>query len=134
MFMLVAANKPLTTWVNVNLFKAAVVCIAVIAMCGCDRGQPTPPVASYPIPVATYAPTPVEDMELPESADSIGMEFKLIPAGTFTMGERDKAHEVTLTKSFKMGIHEVTQAQYEQVMGVNPSYNKGENRPVDKVN
>ena len=38
--MLVAANKPLTTWVNVNLFQSAVVCIAVIAMCGCDQGQP----------------------------------------------------------------------------------------------
>ncbi len=62
------------------------------------------------------------------------MEFKLIPAGTFIRGAGDKAHEVTLTKPFKMGVHEVTQAQYEQVMGVNPSYNKGENRPVDKVN
>ena len=82
-----------------------------------------------PTPVAT----PVEDMELPESADSIGMEFKLIPAGTFTMGERDKAHEVTLTKSFKMGIHEVTQAQYEQVMGVNPSEYKGADNPVETV-
>ena len=38
--MLVAANKPLTTWVNVNLFQSAVVCIVVIAMCGCDQGQP----------------------------------------------------------------------------------------------
>ncbi len=54
------------------------------------------------------------------------MKFKLIPAGTFTMGDasgldNQTPHEVTLTKPFKMGIHEVTQAQYEQVMGVNPS-------------
>ncbi|MDB4540623.1 hypothetical protein N9250_02965 [bacterium] len=74
-----------------NLFQSAVVCIAVIAMCGCDQGQPTPPVASNPIPVAKPEPafvaTNVEDMELPESADSIGMKFKLIPAGTFTMGD-----------------------------------------------
>ena len=68
--------------------------------------------------------------ELPESVSSIGMEFKLIPAGTFIMGERDKAHEVTLTKSFKMGNHEVTQAQYEQVMGVNFSKFKGADHPV----
>ncbi len=83
-----------------------------------------------PTPVAT----PVEDMELPESAESIGMEFKLIPAGTFTMGEGDDAHDVTLTKPFKMGVHEVTQAQYEQVMGVNPSIFKGADNPVEKVN
>ena len=72
-------------------------------------------------------------MELPESATSIGMEFKLIPAGTFIMGEGDQAHEVTLTKPFKMGVHEVTQAQYEQVMGVNPSRFKGGNKPVEMV-
>ena len=72
-------------------------------------------------------------MELPESADSIGMEFKLIPAGTFTMVDGGEAHEVTVTKPFKMGVHEVTQAHYEQVMGVNPSYFKGAENPVEKV-
>jgi len=61
------------------------------------------------------------------------MEFKWIPAGTFSMGEGDEAHEVTLTKSFKMGIFEVTQAQYEQVMGVNPSHFKGVDHPVENV-
>jgi len=61
------------------------------------------------------------------------MEFKLIPAGTFTMGEGDEAHEVTLTRPFKMGVHEVTQAQYEQVMGNNPSkFNAAEN-PVEMM-
>ena len=137
--MLVAANKPLTTWVNVNLIKAAVVCFIVVVMCGCDQGQPRPPVASNTTPVATPDPTPVatnvEDMELPESATSIGMKFKLIPAGTFIMGDarvnKDwTPHEVILTTSFKMGVHEVTQAQYEQVMGVNPSKFKGADYPV----
>ncbi len=66
------------------------------------------------------------------------MEFKLIPAGTFTMGDasgwdNETPHEVTLTKPFKMGVHEVTQAQYEQVMGVNPSKFKGADNPVETV-
>ena len=87
-----------------------------------------------PTPVAT----PVEDMELPESTNSIGIKFKLIPAGTFTMGDAsgeddETPHEVTLTKPFKMGVHEVTQAQYEQVMGVNPSDFKGADYPVETV-
>jgi formylglycine-generating enzyme required for sulfatase activity len=108
----------------VNLFKTVVVCVAVVAICGCDRSDPTPPV------------------ELPESADSFGMKFNLIPAGTFTMGEGDEAddqlfqalvHEVTLTKPFKMGVHEVTQAQYEQVMKNNPSNFKGAENPVENV-
>ena len=61
------------------------------------------------------------------------MKFKLIPAGTFTMGDGDDAHDVTLTKPFKMGVHEVTQAQYEQVMGVNLSKYKGADNPVENV-
>ena len=61
------------------------------------------------------------------------MKFKLVPAGMFMMGEGDEAHEVTLTKSFKIGVHEVTQAQYEQVMGVNPSKFKGADNPVENV-
>jgi len=68
----------------------------------------------------------------------MGMKFKLIPAGKFTMGgllpiEGDDAHEVTLTKPFKMGVHEVTQAQYEQVMGSNPSKFEGADNPVENV-
>ena len=43
-------------------------------------------------------------------------------------------HEVTLTKAFHLGIYEVTQSQYEQVMGSNPSRFKGADNPVERVN
>ena len=98
--------------------------------------QPEPPgTVDNSAPNKTNGPTSVE---LPESTNSIGMEFKLIPAGTFIMGDAsgeddETPHEVTLTKPFKMGVHEVTQAQYEQVMGVNPSHFKGANKPVEMV-
>ena len=88
-----------------NPFNSAAVCLVVVVVCGCDRGQPTPPVASNPTP----DPTPVEDMELPESTNSIGMKFKLIPAGTFTMGEDGSAFVMQITQPFKIGVHEVTQ-------------------------
>ena len=42
-------------------------------------------------------------------------------------------HQVTLTNGFWLGKHEVTQAQWEQVMGSNPSNFKGANRPVETV-
>jgi hypothetical protein len=43
-------------------------------------------------------------------------------------------HEVTLTKGFYLGKYEVTQAQYEAIMGSNPSKsNKGPDFPVDNV-
>ena len=45
---------------------------------------------------------------------------------------RDR-HQVTLTKGFYLGKYEVTQAQWEQVMGSNPSEFKGADRPVEQV-
>ncbi|MFP4055480.1 MAG: formylglycine-generating enzyme family protein [Candidatus Brocadiia bacterium] len=71
--------------------------------------------------------------------NSIGMKFRRIEAGTFTMGtdegEADEApaHEVTISKPFYMGVHEVTQAQYGKVVGRNPSRFEGDNRPVEMV-
>ncbi len=72
------------------------------------------------------------------------MQFANIPAGTFLMGspETEKArssdegpqHEVTISKPFYMGIFHVTQAQYQQVMGDNPSVAAtGPEYPVDNV-
>jgi formylglycine-generating enzyme required for sulfatase activity len=58
------------------------------------------------------------------------MKLKLIPAGEFLMGSPDseehryddeKQHRVRITQPFYMGAHEVTQSQYEQVIGNNPS-------------
>ena len=69
------------------------------------------------------------------SANSIGMRFVPISTGTFTMGDADNGptHKVTLTKPFELGQHEVTQEQYEQVMGTNPSQFKGPQNPVEQV-
>ena len=75
---------------------------------------------------------------------SIGMKFVYIPPGTFMMGSplvesgRDndeKQHRVTMTKGFYMQTTEVTQSQWETVMGSNPSYfkNCGDDCPVEQV-
>ena len=74
-----------------------------------------------------------------------GVALKLveIPAGKFLMGSPEgedgrlasegPQHEVTISKAFYMGVTEVTQAQYEAVMGKNPSQFKGRNNPVEQV-
>ncbi len=74
----------------------------------------------------------------PPITNSIGMKLKSLPSGTFMMGDAngnggETPHEVTLTKSFHMGIYEVTQSQYEQVMVVNFSEFRGAKHPVDSV-
>ncbi len=68
----------------------------------------------------------------------IDMPFAWIPPGRFLMGgsatDAEKPqHRVQITKGFWMGVHPVTQKQFESVMGYNPSEFKGENRPVETV-
>jgi formylglycine-generating enzyme required for sulfatase activity len=63
------------------------------------------------------------------------MKFILIPNGTFTMGsppdeeksnDEERQHKVTLTRDFYMGIYEVSQAEYQAVIGTNPSVFQGD--------
>ena len=61
----------------------------------------------------------------------VNLELVLIPAGSFTMGDDNglgdekPAHQVTITQPFYLGRYDVTQEQWEAVMGGNPSYFKG---------
>jgi len=67
------------------------------------------------------------------------MEFVLIPAGSFLMGSADglederPAHTVTISRSFYLGRCEVTQQQWEAVMGSNPAAFPGPQNPVESV-
>lgn len=99
-----------------------------------------------------------------EYTNSVGMSFVIIPPGEFTAGADPRemeealrhadnphwrqcvaggspAHKVILTRAIYFGVHEVTQEQYTQVMGRNPSHfsasgadqSEAERRPVDSV-
>ncbi|MEZ6014080.1 MAG: formylglycine-generating enzyme family protein [Planctomycetota bacterium] len=70
----------------------------------------------------------------------------LIPAGTFMMGSNaplgapyfgeftpDPVRQVTISRLFWMGQSEVTQAEYQALVGSNPSYFFGESLPVEQV-
>ena len=68
--------------------------------------------------------------------------LRYIPAGTFMMGSPDNEpgkqddetqHKVTLTRPFYMGVFQVTQKQYTLITGCNPSWSKGDTRPVENV-
>jgi len=101
-----------------------------------------------------------EHLSIPvEYTNSIGMKFRLIPPGEFMMGspeaERQRAfehakaagppwaikriptgdpqHRVRITKPFYLGVYEVTQEEYERVMGTNPSHFSRAGRGKDKV-
>ena len=71
---------------------------------------------------------------LPSRTNSIGMEMVKIPSGSFTM-KLETQHRVTLTKDFYLMKYEVTQGEYEALMGKNPSrFSRcGSTCPVEKV-
>jgi uncharacterized protein (TIGR02996 family) len=67
----------------------------------------------------------------PEVVNSTGMRFALIPSGRFRMGspeeepgrhDDEEAREVEIDRPFYLGVFLVTQRQYAQVMGDNPSH------------
>jgi len=71
------------------------------------------------------------------------MEMVWIEPGTFVMGSpstepgryfnEGPVHDVTISQGFYLGKYEVTQGEWESVMGSNPSSYTGTNRPVEKV-
>jgi formylglycine-generating enzyme required for sulfatase activity len=103
---------------------------------------------------ADYLGRQVEDTI--DVGNGVKMTFVLIPPGKFLMGSPQEEqnyvintyfggkmpdwwsgpetqHKVTLTEPFDMAKTEMTQAQYEAVMGDNPSRFKGADRPVEQV-
>lgn len=80
---------------------------------------------------------------IPPIIQKIENDMVYIEGGTFMMGSDDEeernapcdekpAHPVTLS-TFYLCKHEVTQEEWEAVMGYNPSYFKGSNYPVERV-
>lgn len=75
----------------------------------------------------------------PDWGNKVG-SFVYIPAGKFLMGSNlensqddELKHKVIISNSFEMGRYQVTQYQWQAVMGNNPSRFKGNNLPVENV-
>ena len=76
-------------------------------------------------------------------AEGVAMELVLIPAGKFTMGsgpdEKGRGDDegpqrvVTIGRPFYHGVTEVTQRQYQAVMGKNPSRFAGPDNPAERI-
>lgn len=87
----------------------------------------------------------LKSSETLDLGDGVKLEMLLIPPGSFMMGspesepkrpgdnEMEKLHKVTITQPFYLGKFELTQAQYQKVIGSNPSSIKGDDFPVSDV-
>jgi formylglycine-generating enzyme required for sulfatase activity len=90
-----------------------------------------------------YPGTPEPSTNPPRKVEnSISMKLALIPAGRFVMGspvnengrrDDEKQRDVQIAKAFYLGIYEVTQSQFEKVMGYNPSYFTTRAKPRDGI-
>jgi formylglycine-generating enzyme required for sulfatase activity len=99
---------------------------------------------TLPSPTVARSDPSLGERALPETeivdlGDGVQMEFVLIRPGVFAMGtdthEPDEApvRRITLTQPYYIGRYEVTQQQWEKVMGTNPSQFKDPTRPVENV-
>jgi len=96
-----------------------------------------PDAEKYPVSYETKPP----DLDF-DTCRTKELWLRLAPAGSFLMGspanelgrrDSEVQHRVTLTQPFYIGVFEVTQKQYELIMGINPAKLKGDSRPVESV-
>ena len=89
-----------------------------------------------------YGFNPFDDLAKGDSVyykNGIGMEFAYVAPGSFDMGsnsgrsDEKPVHKVTISKPYLMGKYEVTQSEYQKIMGSNPSKFRGSSNPVEQV-
>lgn len=124
---------------RISAFLMAVVMAFSLAACGTTSQEPEAGSDETEAVQSTVSSEETEDLnaiasELPEN-------FVLITGGTFEMGspdtegwrsEDETQHTVTVS-DFYMSQYEVTQAEYAEVMGNNPSSFSGDNLPVENI-
>jgi formylglycine-generating enzyme required for sulfatase activity len=76
------------------------------------------------------------------AVNSIGIKLAYIPPGNFTMGSpktepgriaNETQSQIAFARGFRIGVTEVTQKQWRQIMGTNPSFFQGDDLPVERV-
>jgi formylglycine-generating enzyme required for sulfatase activity len=147
-------------WAGGIIMLIALVLLTLVVRISWENGKVPPPPPPEPEPIFLTAPFSAEKAKnaqekLAKSLDKplvakinlgqeVNLDMVLIPAGKFEMGspvneqgrgKNETQHEVTLMKPFYMGKYEVTQEQWESVMGEknNLSNTKGEKLPVTNV-
>ena len=134
--------------------------LLVMVMVGCgDSAAPLPEASATSQPEVNATPPPdaatVKQTLTPAQLavgdpieNSIGMLLVPIPAGEFLMGSpetepgrgrNEVQHQVTLTQPFLLAVHEVTQGQWQAVMGTTPwkgesDVKEGDDYPATYVN
>jgi formylglycine-generating enzyme required for sulfatase activity len=88
----------------------------------------------YPVTSLNAAP---DDLTVNDAYKTTKIVLRRVPKGSFAMGGEGEAtapaHRVLLTQDYYLGVFEVTQKQWELVVGERPSAHDGDARPVENV-
>ncbi|MDE6763077.1 MAG: formylglycine-generating enzyme family protein, partial [Oscillospiraceae bacterium] len=119
--------------------------LLLLSSCGIESKNENEVISESAATASTVEPKTVNEViNMSENVNYISEipeKFVLIEGGTFEMGspdteawrsEDETQHTVTVS-DFCMSIFEVTQSEYSEVMGINPSNFKGDELPVENV-
>ena len=88
--------------------------------------------SAAPAAQATAAPQQVkEEKNYNRIVPELNMQMVYVDPGIFMMGEGKSKHRVTISRGLWIGKYEVTQQEYEKIMGSNPSQRNGKMLPVE---
>lgn len=121
----------------------AVVMLLMLCACGSETTEPDTESStdSHSEKTTTANEKEMNEKEINNMETNLPENFVLISGGTFQMGspedeawrvEDETLHTVTVS-DFYMSIYELTQAEYREVVGTNPSSFLGDNLPVENI-
>lgn len=133
-------------------FKNVLICMCILMLClpakaatNINDGVFLVIDLSAVLSAANYPVSFLNDMPVNGWTDeykTTKLVLRKIEAGSFIMGSpkgelgqtySEDCHKVTISKNFYIGVFEITQRQWELIMGENPSLYKGTTRPVEQV-
>lgn len=123
---------------KIRVFLIAAVMLAVLCACGGIAAEPDGDLSAESSQEDTET---IGEKEMKHDTENLSENFVLVTGGTFQMGSpEDEAwrladevrHTVTVS-DFYMSVYELTQAEYQEVIGENPSSLSGEDLPVENI-
>lgn len=127
---------------RISVFLMVVIMIFSLAACGADSQESeTDSVETEVVSNTDVSGQDGKEDELDHTAPEPSENFVLITGGTFEMGSpdteawrsEDKTQHIVTVSDFYMSMYKVTQAEYTEVIGGNPSSFFGDTFPVETV-
>lgn len=123
---------------KISAFFIAVVMLLALCSCGSEATEPD---MVFSTDNGSEETDITNETETNNVENNISENFVLISEGTFQMGSpedeawrsQDETRHTVTVSDFYMSIYELTQAEYQEIMGDNPSSFSGDDLPVENI-